>query len=66
MKHPTKLNCEQCGITPEILYVVDPWYYCVNCAEAEVRRKRFTDENEFWDEKPVDKDNAMQYNVNGG
>ena len=43
------LFCEKCNAEGMELYVVEPcWYYCHECAEADLRKKRFANEEEEW------------------
>ena len=66
MPKSNQLICEKCGFPPSTLYVIDNWYYCMSCGESEMRRQRFMEENVLFDEIPVDNDNAMQYDTEGG
>lgn len=47
-KNATSLVCEECGTEAPKLYSCDVFLYCVNCAEAHLRRERFKREEDEW------------------
>jgi hypothetical protein len=42
------MKCEKCFSHAPYLYDCSPWLYCIECAEADMRRKRFEEEEEFF------------------